>query len=121
MDRIIKEGEGWRLGWNPQASEFQGLIGGEAWSLELTAAELDDFCRLLGQLADTMVSMASELMPEEKITCEAESALLWIEAAGYSHAYSLHFILQTGRQAEGSWPAAAVPGLVQATQMLKVF
>ena len=68
-----------------------------------------------------MNQMASELMDEEKIACEAESDLLWMEVEGYPSAYSLRFILNTGRRGEGSWEAAAVPSLLQATQVLKVF
>ncbi|MEW6493039.1 MAG: DUF1818 family protein [Cyanobacteriota bacterium] len=121
MERLLKTGTGWRLGWNPQASGYQGLVGGEDWAVELTEAELDDFCRLLGQLAETMCQMESELMDEEKISCEAESDLLWMEVEGYPHAYTLRFILNTGRRCEGSWQSQAVPGLVQAVGSLKVF
>lgn len=121
MERLVKSGTGWRLGWNPSAAEYKGLVGGEDWALELTEAELNDFCRLLGQLAATMSQMAEELMDEENIACEAESDLLWLEVEGRPHAYSLHFILYSGRGAEGKWPASAVPSLVQAAQALKVF
>ncbi|HBE48373.1 MAG TPA: DUF1818 domain-containing protein, partial [Cyanobacteria bacterium UBA11369] len=31
------------------------------------------------------------------------------------------FILNAGRRGEGSWEPAAVPGLLQAAQILKVF
>ncbi|MBD2694993.1 DUF1818 family protein [Anabaena catenula] len=121
MQRVIKSGTGWRIGWNPDAAEFKGLVGTDDWALELTEAELNDFCRLLAKLADTIKHLATELMDEEKIACEAESDLLWMEVEGYAHAYSLRFILNTGRCVEGKWDAAAVPGLVQATEVLKVF
>ncbi|MBW4487572.1 MAG: DUF1818 family protein [Trichocoleus desertorum ATA4-8-CV12] len=121
MERLVKSGSGWRLGWDPNALEFQGLVGGEDWAIELTEAELNDLCRLSEQLAGTMQHMATELMDEEKISCEAESDLLWLETEGYPHAYSLRFILQSGRRGEGSWPASAVPDLLQALQVLKVF
>lgn len=121
MERVVKSGAGWRIGWHPNADGFQGLVGTDDWAIELTEAELNDFCRLLGQLAETTSQVASELMDEEKITCEAESDLLWIEVEGYPHSYGLRFILNTGRRAEGSWSVKAVPGLMQAAQMLKVF
>ncbi|RAM51499.1 MAG: DUF1818 domain-containing protein [Hapalosiphonaceae cyanobacterium JJU2] len=121
MERVIKSGSGWRIGWNPSALEFKGLVGTDDWAIELTEAELNDFCRLLLQLADTMQQLTSELMDEEKIACEAESDLLWMEVEGYPHAYSLRFILNTNRCAEGKWNAAAVPGLLQAAGMVKVF
>jgi len=121
MERLIKSGSGWRIGWNPDASEYQGLVGNDTWAIELTEAELQDFCKLLTQLSETMSYMAAELMDQEKITCEAESDLLWMEVEGYPDAYSLNFILNTGRRGEGGWTADAVPGLVQAVQVLKVF
>jgi Domain of unknown function (DUF1818) len=121
MHKVIKSGIGWRIGWNPDALEFKGLVGTDDWALELTESELDDFCRLLNQLADTMKYLATELMDEEKIACEAESDLLWMEVEGYPNSYSLCLILNTGRCVEGKWNAEALPGLLQATAMLKVF
>lgn len=121
MERVVKSGLGWRIGWNPQAEQYKGLVGGDNWAIELTEAELNDFCRLLAHLSQTMSQMSAELMDEEKIACEAESNLLWMEVEGYPHAYNVHFILNSGRRAEGTWPAAAVPGLVQAVQTLMVF
>jgi hypothetical protein len=114
MSRVLKTGPGWRFGWDPAAIEFRGLIGADDWSIELTQTELHDFCRLVGQLADTMQSMQSELMAEEAITLEAESEQLWLEAEGMPSAYGLRVILLTGRRAEGEWSVAAVPGLLGA-------
>lgn len=121
MGRLLKEGLGWRLGWDPTAEPYTGLVAGEDWALELTSAELEDFCRLLAQLAETMAMMAAELMAEERLCCEAESDRLWLEAEGLPEAYEIRLILNQGRRAEGSWRAAAVPGLVAATRMLKTF
>ena len=121
MERVVKSGAGWRIGWNPNAGEFKGLVGADDWAIELTEAELNDFCRLSGQLVETISQLTSELMDEEKIACEAQSDLLWMEVEGYPHAYNLRLILNTGRCAEGNWAADAVPDLVQAAGMLKVF
>ncbi|BAZ18006.1 hypothetical protein NIES4071_98880 [Calothrix sp. NIES-4071] len=121
MERVIKTGAGWRIGWNQSAPKYKGLLGTDNWSVELTEAELDDFCRLLAQLADTMKQLAPELMDSEKIACEAESDLVWMEVEGYPQSYSLRFIISNERCAEGLWEAPAVPGLLQAASMLKVF
>lgn len=121
MDRLIRLGDGWRLGWDPAAPLYQGLVGGDDWSFELTATELDDFCRLLRQLADTMLHMQAELMEEERLCCEAETENLWLEAEGFPSAYGLRLILHHARRAEGEWPAAAVPELIRATQSIKAF
>ncbi len=121
MSRFLKSGPGWRIGYDPEAVEFKGLVGTDDWAVELTEAELDDFCRLLAQLVDTMNQMASELMDEETIACEVESDRLWLEAAGYPQAYSLHLIVMSGRRAEGRWSAQVLDDLFQAACSLKVF
>lgn len=121
MARQIKTGPGWRIGWDPEAIEFQGLIGTDEWAIELTQIELEDFCRLALQLASTMRQMATELMDQEKICCEAESKTLWLEAEGYPHAYTLRMIVLTGRRAEGTWAAETVSELIRAIQVFKVF
>jgi hypothetical protein len=66
--RLLKEGKGWRLGFDPGREIYRGLVGGENWALELTEAEFQDFCRLLSQLKTTIAVIATELMEEEKIT-----------------------------------------------------
>jgi Domain of unknown function (DUF1818) len=121
MARQVKSGEGWRLGWDGEAIAYQGLVGGDGWAIELTSEELEDFCRLALQLAETMRQMSQELMDEERISCEAESNLLWLEVEGYPQAYSLRLIVLTGRRGEGGWEAAVVPELLKAMQSLKVF
>ncbi|NJR51200.1 MAG: DUF1818 family protein [Leptolyngbyaceae cyanobacterium CSU_1_3] len=121
MGRMLKTGSGWRVGWDEEAPEYKGLIGGDEWSIELTAAEFDDFARLVEQLSGTMHQMASELMDEEAIACEAESSLLWLEAEGFPQQFCLRFILLSGRRGEGFWPVAAVPGLIQAVRLRQVF
>lgn len=119
--RVVKSGAGWRLGWDPDAREYRGLVGTDEWAIELTEAELNDFCRLLGQLAQTMAQMSAELMDSERIACEAESDRLWLEVEGYPEAYSLRLMLNRGRRCEGQWSAEAVPELVRAAQTLRVF
>lgn len=121
MARFVKSGVGWRFGWDAEADTFRGLVGTDEWALELTEAELQDFCRLLNQLAETMARMSSELMAEETIACEAESDRVWLEAEGFPHAYSLHLMLLTGRRGEGHWAAAVVPALLEATRAFNVF
>lgn len=121
MERVIKSSQGWRVGWDATASDYPALVGNEDWSLELTHAEWQDFCRLLAQLVDTIAAMQTELMDEEAIAIEVESNLLWLEAEGDPHSYTLHLILLTGRRAEGSWVATAVPELWQAVQAIQVF
>ncbi|AIE74603.1 MULTISPECIES: DUF1818 family protein [unclassified Synechocystis] len=114
--RTIQEGEGWRWGFDPNASDFPFLIGSEDWAVELTGAEFADFHRLSRELAQTVTAIAGELMEEEKICCELSSELIWLEIEGYAHAYGLRFILQQGRKVEGGWPAEMVPGLLSSLQ-----
>ncbi|BAW95482.1 hypothetical protein NIES970_03880 [[Synechococcus] sp. NIES-970] len=113
MGRSLKKGAGWRLGWDPDPTRaFQGLVGTDDWAVELTAAEFIDFCRLLVQLAETVTSIAPELMAEERISIEAESDLVWLEIEGFADCYSLRMLLLTQRNIEGNWPAEVVSKLV---------
>jgi hypothetical protein len=121
MDRILRRGSGWRLGWEQNATEYSRLVGSDDWALELTITEFEDFCRLTEQLAATMQTMQAELMDEEAIACEVESESIWLEAKGYPHHYSLHLILLSRRRGEGCWAAAAVPELLQALRSPLIF
>ncbi|MEL6602700.1 MAG: DUF1818 family protein [Cyanobacteria bacterium J06614_10] len=116
MLRQLLSGEGWRLGWDPNAEQFYGLLGGEHWSLELTAVEFQDFCTAVRSLQRAMAAMAEQLMAEERLTCEKETETVWLEAEGFPAEYSLRFMLLTGRRGEGEWPAAAIPGLLSAVE-----
>lgn len=120
MQKVLKSGAGWRIGWNP-ANIYQGLVGGDDWAFELTAAELADFCRLLGQLVANVRSIETELMDEESIACEAESDLVWMQLAGIRGKYGLRLILNTGRSCEGNWDVDAVAELITAVDSLKFF
>lgn len=121
MTRYVKSGDGWRIGWDNEADVYCGLIGGDRWSFELTNSELKDFCKLLFELDETIQQVATELMDSEKITCEAQSNQIWLEADGYPDAYDLYVMALQGRRAEGFWPSTAVPDLLQASQTLDIF
>lgn len=120
MTAMVKEGPGWRVGWNEAREPFKALVGGEYWAMELTQDEFEDLRRLGQQLAQTMASMGTELMPDERITCEQETAHLWIEAEGFYHSYSLRFILLHGRGGEGTWPNAVVPAVLDGLARINV-
>ncbi len=121
MARFLREGTGWRLGWNPDAALFQGLVGGDRWAVELTAAEFEDFCRGAQTLATSLAAIAAELMDEERVACEQETERVWMEAEGFPQSFSLRFILLTGRNVEGEWPPAATQELLQAIPHLQLF
>lgn len=120
-ERFIKEGDGWRLGWNPAATPYCGLLAGRGWAIELTQPEFETFYRLVLELRETMEAIAAELMEEERVTCEAEANDLWLEAEGFPNAYSLRFILSTGRRCEGQWDAIATQHITQAIYHLTIF
>ena len=75
-------GEGWRIGYSPDAEIFVGLIGAENWAIELTEDEFTDFYRLGCQLIETMAAMQLELSDEEKLTCSAQTANISIDRIG---------------------------------------
>lgn len=118
MQRLLKSGAGWRVGWHPHTDKYPGLIGADHWAIELTQAEFADFRRLLNQLVDTMSQMETELMEQEKISCEAETSLLWMEVEGYPDNYSLRVILNCDRRCEGNWSASIAPQLLEALNSL---
>lgn len=121
MPRQLKLGKGWRIGLDPDAAPFQGLVGADDWSVELTRPEFDEFCQAALQLSDTVDRLRTELMDEESVTCEHTSNSLYLEVRGYPDRYQLSFILLTGRRAEGTWDSTATPELLRAIQMLQVF
>jgi Domain of unknown function (DUF1818) len=121
MSRLLKSGVGWRVGWDADAENYPALVGTEDCAIELTAAELEDFCRLAERLVTTLETLAAELMDEEAIACELECDRLWVEAEGFPHAYRLRLILQAGRRAEAAWSAAAAPEFLQALRTVRGF
>lgn len=112
--RTIQEGDGWRIGWDAAAPHYPGLLAGATWAMELTASEFQEVCRLAQQLAQQMQAMAEVLMEEEALTCDAESDLVWVEATGFPAAFTLRFILQSGRRGEGAWDQTATQSLLRA-------
>ena len=118
--RMLVEGAGFRVGWDPGGGEFMGLVGTMEWAVELTVEEWADFRRLAIELAQTMAAMAIELMDEEALSVELETDRIWMEAEGFSLRYGLRFMTQGGRGVEGAWLAEAVPGLLAAIAQMDV-
>jgi len=121
INSLIKKGKGWRIGWQEKAVTYKGLIGGDDWAFELTAIEMQDFCRLLLQIHQAIIDINEHLMEEETITCEVESDLMWLGAQGYPNNYSLSIILHHHRGCEGTWKENVTKDLIQATQSLMLF
>jgi hypothetical protein len=114
MGRSLRQGPGWRVGWNPSAEVYAALVGDDHWAFELTAAELADLRRLGDQLVSSLQAIAPELMEEESIELEAESDRLWVGLEGNVQAYQFRLILHQERCVEGSWESHAVPAFLQA-------
>jgi len=119
--RFIKQGPGWRIGWNEESVIYKGLVGSDDWAIELTEKEFRDFCRLVLQLGETMELMQAELMDEETITCEVQSDLIWLEVVGFPSAYSLRLLVEQGRRCEGNWQESAVKAMTAAIQVFNGF
>lgn len=119
--RFIKQGPGWRIGWNEESVTYKGLVGSDDWAIELTETEFRDFCRLVLQLGETMEQMQAELMDEETITCEVQSDLIWLEVVGFPSAYSLRLLVEQGRRCEGNWQESAVKAMTAAIQVFNGF
>lgn len=121
MAQYLKEGDGWRLGWQTESGSFQGLVGNNHWAFELTTAEFADFRRIFQELANSMQSLRQELMPEETLVCEASSQLIWMQVEGCPDAYSLRLMLLAGRRSEAVWDVSSTAALWQALQTLEMF
>ena len=118
---MIKSGQGWRVGWNPHAPVYKGLIGADNWAIELTEAEMHDFIRLLLQINKAIADISQHLMEEETVVCEVESELIWLGAEGFPNNYSLRIILSQHRGCEGTWTNHVIGSLILATQALSSF
>lgn len=119
--RFTQEGKGWRLGWDAAAPLYKGLLAGDGWAIEVTEAEFNTFRRLAIELYQAVDAIAAELMGEERIACEAEADDLWLEAEGFPQAYSLRFILSSGRRCEGGWTVEATQEVIQTVRQFMVF
>lgn len=133
---LQREGEGWRLAWDPQRDPFPVLIGGEGWASELTAAESHALQRGLLLLCEQHHSLVDTLMAEETICLQFQctttgpgddpakggaSGTLWAALEGTREAWSLSFVLEPApglRGVEGSWSSQAAPSFVQAYSTL---
>ena len=118
MSRLLKKGQGWRIGWHPEAEKYQALIGNDAWAIELTATEFKELYRLLVQTSETMEQIATELMDSERIAIATESNLMWIEAEGFPHSYSLRLILHQERSCEVNWDEGVASELTLAMRRI---
>jgi hypothetical protein len=113
--RLLREGEGWRYGHDPDRGHHCVLIAGEHWATELTVTEAQGLRRLVGRLLAQHGELAGQLMAEESITISGEEGDWWVELEGDRQAWSLRFVLTgNGRGVEGSWPAPAAMAMVQA-------
>lgn len=122
MSVLHREGEGWRLGFDPSRQPFSVLIGGAGWAAELTAAEAAGLRHGLARLVRQHAELCDQLMAEEEIELELESGPWWVALEGDRLSWSLRLILtpQAGQRAlELSWGPAASAALAQALAELE--
>jgi hypothetical protein len=128
---LEREGDGWRLAWDPQRDPFPLLIGGEGWASELTASEGQSLCRALTVVRRQHQSLAETLMEEEKVSLEFTGVVpplpsgaegsLWLALEGDRQVWTLRFVLQPGpgqRGLEGSWGKGAAAAFADACALL---
>jgi hypothetical protein len=124
---LEREGQGWRLAWDPQREPFPLLIGGEGWASELTAAEASALARALALVRRQHQDLADTLMDEETICLEFTGSLegpeprgeggLWVALEGDRREWDLRFVLQPApglRGLEGAWGSQAAAAFAQA-------
>ena len=128
---LEREGEGWRLAWDPQRDPFPLLIGGDGWASELTAAEGQALCRAIALVCGQHKELADTLMEEEAICLEFTGCVsgfphtaegeLWLALEGDRQHWALRFVLQPPagqRGLEGSWPSKAATAFAGACALL---
>ena len=118
MTKYLLSGEGWRLGYSPDAEIFVGLVGAENWAIELNQQEFQNFCRISIQLTETMAAMQSELSEEETLTCSAQTDDIYMEASGLGDHFTIHLQLLNGRRGEGIWSNQAISELLEAVKQM---
>jgi hypothetical protein len=110
MDRIEREGAGWRLAWDPSRQPFSVLIGGSDWAVELTDAEALALQGAVADLLEQHAALADQLMAEEAISLELDRPPWWLAIEGDRSSWALQLMLSPtpGQRAfEGGWPAPA--------------
>ena len=118
---IQKEGEGWRLAWDPDRQPFSVLIGGDGWAFELTGAEAEALRTAVADLLAQHGALSDQLMAEEAIELELERHPWWVALEGDRSRWSLRCLLTPGpslRALEAGWTAAAAPAFSQALLQL---
>lgn len=116
MGALQREGEGWRLGFDPSRQPFSVLIGGAGWAAELTSAEAVGLRDGLGRLVRQHGELCDQLMAEEAIELELECGPWWMALEGDRRTWSLRLILspERGQRAlELSWGPDASAALAQ--------
>lgn len=115
----LLKGSGWRVGLQPQRYPYSALVGGDDWAFELTMAEWQDFWTGLITLQADLARIRSQLMSEESVVLEHQTAKITLTAIGKGQIFSLYLQLHSGRSSEGSWTESAVPGLITAVTKLQ--
>ena len=114
-----REGEGWRLAWDPDRQPFAVLIGGAGWAAELTTDEALQLRQAIRGLVAQWGELTDQLLEAELISLELERQPWWVGLEGDRTTWSLQFVLTPGssqRGIEGSWSAAASADCLQALE-----
>ncbi|MCP9849112.1 DUF1818 family protein [Cyanobium sp. Morenito 9A2] len=115
------DGQGWRLGFDPQRQPFSVLVGGQGWAVELSGAEAAGLRRTLGRLVAQHMALTDQLMDEETIELELESGPWWLALTGDRQRWALRIVLtpDPGQRAlELSWGPGASAAFALALEQL---
>lgn len=129
---LEREGQGWRLVWDPHRAPFPLLIGGDGWASELTALEGQALCRAVLMVRGQHRELVATLMKEEALSLEFTGSVpgpppgvegsLWVALEGDRLAWSLRFVLQPAsgqRGLEGFWARGAAEAFAAACALLE--
>ncbi len=119
---IQDEGPGWRLAKDSSRRNFEFLLGGDHWAIEITKAEWNSVNLLIQDLINQYQRLESQLMPEEDLFIELERGHWWACIDGAIGQWSLRLILKENepsiRGFEAFWPAPASQSIVFAMRTM---
>ena len=105
---IKKEGLGWRIIFDSSRDNFNTLIGGETWAIEVDEFEWERLVNVVIDLSSQYEDIKGQLMGDENITLELDSSPWFAILTGDKTGWDLKLILNANgslkRGVEIFWP-----------------
>ena len=119
---IKNEAEKGRIIKDLSRNQFQTLIGGESWAIELNQFEWETLVKVVIDLSDQYRDIKDQLMGDEDITLELESTPWLAILQGDQNGWNLKLVLDSNdssnRGAEVFWPRSVTFRVVHALRTM---